>query len=226
MVKQSFQSSAAIVFDKNEPIYTNRSTGKFKKGLSPGIIAGYGMVPGKKADLGKHNLVLGATLSEFAPHKRYWQWELYVQQYSTLEDGFTRRDGGDTVIANGVGFKLNYRERYNRTKVFSINAVPAQFRYNFSSFISAGAGVLVSAEVSRTTTRMYRVEFAQPNTLNMDKFEKEEGKTTESFASWRGALFADVQVGRVRTGPAIGLRFLQYTNPSHQQLLVYASWKL
>jgi PKD repeat protein len=226
MVKQSFQSSAAIVFDKNEPIYTNRSTGKFKKGLSPGIIAGYGIMPGTKADLGKHNLVLGATLSEFAPHKRYWQWELYVQQYSTLESGFVRRDGGDTVIANGVGFKLNYRERYNRIKVFSIDAVPVQFRYNFSSFFAAGVGALVSAEVNRTTTRIYRVEFAQPNTAGLTTAEKEEGKSSESFANWRGALFADVQLGRVRTGPAVGLRFLQYTNPMHQQLLLYASWKL
>ena len=225
MVKQSFQSSAAIVFDKNEPIYTNRSTGRFKKGLSPGIIAGYGFAPGTKADFGKHNLTIGATLSEFAPHKKYWQWELYVQQYSTLENGFERREGGDTVIANGRAFKLDYRERYNKVKVLAINAVPVQFRYNVSAFFSAGLGALVSAEINRHTTRLYRVKFAD-NAAGLDMAEKEEANSTESFANWRAALFADIQMGRVRTGPAIGLRFLQYTNPAHQQLMLYASWKL
>jgi hypothetical protein len=43
MQKRSFESRAAIVFDKNEPIYTNRSTGGFKKGISPGILLGIGI---------------------------------------------------------------------------------------------------------------------------------------------------------------------------------------
>lgn len=225
MVKRSFLSSASIVFDKNDPIYTNKSRGSFKKGWSPGIIAGYGFLPGTKPDMGDKNLILGFSLSEFAPYKRYWQWELYLQRFSTSEHDFVRTDGGDTVIANGRGYKLNYRERYQRSRVLAINLVPLQFRYNFSSLLSAGVGTLVSAEISRSIKHLYRVSFAE-NPLGLGIVEKQEGTSSESFANWRAALFADVQLGKVRTGPALGLRFLQFTNPSHQQLMLYASWKL
>lgn len=224
MVKKSFQSSAAIVFDKNEPVYTNKSLGRFKKGLSPGIIAGYGFLPGDKPDAGKNNFVAGVTLSEYAPYKRYWQWELYVQQHSSYEQLIGRRDGGDTLI-NGRDYKLAYRERYNKIRVLSIEAVPLSFRYNFSGLLSAGTGMLVSAELNRTTTQYYRAVVA-PNTQQPPVVpDKEESHASESLANWRGALFADVQLGRVRVGPAIGLRFLQYTNPAHQLLLLYGSWK-
>lgn len=224
MVKKPFVSRASIVFDKNEPIYTNRSVGRFKKGLSPGVIAGYGFLPGDKPEVGKQNFVLGATLSEFAPYRQYFQWELYLQQHSNYEQFLGRRDGGDTVI-NNRDYKLLYRERYNKVHVLSIEAVPLECRYNFSSFISAGAGVLVSGELSKTTTTFYRTQLVSPNQSPGEILEKEEAKNTATFATWRGALFADVQAGRVRTGPAAGFRFMQYTNPSHQLLLLYASWK-
>lgn len=225
MVKKSFQSSAAIVFDKNEPVYTNRSVGRFKKGLSPGIIAGYGLVPGNRADAGKNNFVAGVTLSEYAAYKRYWQCELYVQRHSGYEQLIGRRDGGDTLI-NGRDYKLAYRERYNRIRITSIELVPLSLRYNISEWFAAGTGVLVSAELNRTTTQMYRAvvatESGQQAPVVPDKEEISSGK---SWAEWRGALFADVQLGRVRVGPTLGLRFLQYIRPANQLLLLYVSWK-
>src|SRR5258707_11518198 len=39
--KIPFSTRAAIVFDRNEPVITNRSTAKFIKGISPGLMAGY-----------------------------------------------------------------------------------------------------------------------------------------------------------------------------------------
>jgi hypothetical protein len=56
-------------------------------------------------------------------------------------------------------------------------------------------------------------------------FEGEAGKQNEAFATLRGALFADAQLGMVRTGPAVGIRFHQYFNPSYQNIMLYASWK-
>lgn len=225
LVKNSFRSSAAIVFDKNEPIYTNKSVGSFKKGWSPGILAGYGFLPGSKPDIGKHNWVVGATLSEYAPYKRYWQWELYVQRYSSYEQLIGRREGGDTLI-NGRDYKLAYRERYNKVNVLTVELVPFSIRQNFNSWIAAGAGVLVAAELNRTTARMYRAVVAESTAqLPFVVPDKEEERAASSFGSWRGALFADVQLGRVRVGPVAGLRFLQYTNPCYIQLLLYAGWK-
>ncbi|WP_084206038.1 PKD domain-containing protein [Filimonas lacunae] len=224
MVKRSFVSSASIVFDKNEPIYTNRSTGRFKKGVSPGVILGYGFLPGDKPDIGNRNTTLGVTLSEYAPYKRYWQWELFVQRQSSYEHFIARRDGGDTLIDNR-DYKLIYRERYNKVRVATIEVVPLSLRYNFNSWLGAGTGVLVSATLHKTTRQMYRAVI-DPATQGAPALaDKEETSTTNSFDTWRGALFADVQVGRVRVGPSIGFRFLQYTNPAYQVLMAYASWK-
>jgi hypothetical protein len=55
--------------------------------------------------------------------------------------------------------------------------------------------------------------------------EGETGKKEEPFATLRGALFADAQLGLVRTGPTVGVRFHQYFNPSYQNIMLYASWK-
>ncbi|RZL16435.1 MAG: hypothetical protein EOO96_29150, partial [Pedobacter sp.] len=67
--KLPIKSGAAIVFDKNEPIYTNRAVGRFKMGLSPGIILGYGFPfeTDNKNYLNSKNVVIGASLAPYAP---------------------------------------------------------------------------------------------------------------------------------------------------------------
>ncbi len=225
MKKLPFTSRAAIVFDKNEPIYTNRSVGRFRKGLSPGIIIGYSSTLGYSLqELARQQYSLGFTLSEYAAYKKYFQWELYLQGFRETETFIGRQQGGDTVI-NGVGYKLEYRDHYKKVKVFALEAVPLEFRYNIASFASAGAGALVAAEINRTTTRVIRASAIRGGTPNAIMLEGEQGSNTASFADWRGAVFADVQLGRVRVGPAIGARFLQYVNPSHQRIFLYATWK-
>lgn len=226
MKKLPFTSRASIVFDKNEPIYTNRSVGRFKRGLSPGIIIGYGMALGSSIkDIAKQNYTIGFTISEYAAYRKYFQWELYLQGYKEYEQFMGRRTGGDTIL-NGVAYKLEYSDIYKKEKVFAFEAVPLEFRYNLSSFASAGAGALVAGEFNRTTKRIIRAQAIQNNPPRTISLEGEQGKRSESFAEWRGALFADIQLGRVRVGPAVGVRFLQYFNPSHQRILFYASWKI
>jgi PKD repeat protein len=225
MQKTNFISSASIVFDKNEPVYTNRSVGKFKKGISPGIILGYGRALGsKEADAGKNSYTIGATLSQFHPHTKYFQWELYLQHYEAYDRLLSRVLNRDTSI-NGTVYKMNYRDIIARTKVLSIEAVPIEFRYNLSSFFSAGTGVAVSGEISRVTSNILKAELVQPATGATSTVTAEGGKRTESFAAWRVAPFIDIQFGRVRTGPLAGVRLLQYTNPSQLRLFFYAAWK-
>lgn len=226
MKKLPFTSRAAIVFDKNEPVYTNRSVGRFKKGLSPGIIIGYNTIPGKvPADILPQNYVLGFSLSEYAAYKKYFQWELYLQKSRTYEYYAGRRTGGDTII-NGAVYKVEYRDLYQRQKVFSVEAVPLFFRYNLNAFMVAGAGALVAVDVERTTTPVVETYVQRPNGTGLELFKGVQPAQQESFANWRGALFADLQLGIVRAGPAAGIRFLQYMNPSHQRIFLYASWKL
>ncbi|WEK35059.1 MAG: PKD domain-containing protein [Candidatus Pseudobacter hemicellulosilyticus] len=224
MRKEAFSSSAAIIFDKNEPIYTNRSVGRFKKGLSPGVIVGYGTALGSTLkNLGRQNYTLGFTLSEYSAYKKYFQWELYLQGYQETETFLGRRTGRDTMI-NGVGYKLEYSDSYLREKVFAFEAVPLELRYNFNSFISGGAGALVAGEFSRTRSRRVQA-MVSGATGEGQLLEGTMDKESEAFAEWRGAFFADLQFGRVRVGPALGVRFLQYMNPGQQRLLFYASWK-
>jgi hypothetical protein len=66
----------------------------------------------------------------------------------------------------------------------------------------------------------------RPNGQGLTLVKGAYEKQLESFANWRGAFFADFQLGIVRAGPAAGIRFLQYMNPSHQRIFLYASWKL
>lgn len=224
--KLPFTSRAAIVFDKNEPVYTNRSVGKFRKGISPGIIIGYNMnVGSRKAAISPGQYHIGFSVSEYAAYRQYFQWELYLQPGRQFENLGTRRVGGDTVI-NNIPYKVEYRETYERVTIFSAELVPLHFRYNLSSFASLGAGGLVGTEISKTTNRYVRTKMAQPNPTDTDIDEGELGKRTEDWTSFRGAVFGDLQLGRVRAGPAAGIRFLQYFNPSHQRMVFYLSWKL
>jgi PKD repeat protein len=224
--KVSFVSRAAIVFDKNEPVYTNRSVGRFKKGLSPGIILGFGTIPGKvPTDLSQQNYSLGFTISEYAAYRKYFQWELFLQSHRSFENYVGRRQGGDTSF-NGQNYKIEYRDFFRKTKVVSFEAVPVEFRYNLASFASAGVGALVSGEISRASTNIEQARINNPNGTGFFTLEGERGTKTESFATWRGGVFVDAQLGKVRVGPAVGVRFTQYVNPSYQRLLFYISWKI
>jgi hypothetical protein len=226
MKKLPFTSRAAIVFDKNEPVYTNRSVGRFRKGLSPGIIVGYNMNVGDRpAAISPAQYHIGFTLSEFAAYRKYFQFELYLQPPKQFENLLSRRTTGDSIL-NGQVYLIEHRNTYERIKVLSVEAVPLHFRYNLSSFASVGAGGLVAAEISRETSNRVEAKLVRPNPRDTLTLENISGTIKEKGASFRGALFADLQLGRVRVGPAAGIRFLQYFNPSHRRLVLYLHWKL
>jgi hypothetical protein len=223
MQKVPFTTRAAIVFDKNEPIYTNRSVGRFKKGISPGLLVGYSFPLGS-APSAPRSSVLGLALSEYAAYKRYLQWEVFLQPQQAYERLVERRFGGDTVI-NRIPYKVEYRDRFEKVKIVSLEAVPLQLRYNLTSFASAGAGGIIAAEINRSTTPIVRMRLQQPNQTGLDQLEGTGRTRSQSFAHWRAGLFADLQLGRVRTGPVAGVRYVYYSSPSQEGIMLYASWK-
>jgi hypothetical protein len=127
---------------------------------------------------------------------------------------------------NGVGYKVDYKDLYKKVQVFGIEAVPIQIRYNWRSWIGTGAGLLVAGELSRKTSDYEEAALIQANGQSGMIITGEKNSRTESFSEWRGALFADLQLGMVRAGPALGLRFLHYVNPSQQRLYFFATWRL
>ena len=229
--KLPIKSGAAIVFDKNEPIYTNQAVGRFKMGLSPGIIVGYGFpFQSNQSNYNQRNsLTIGATLSPYASHKYYWQTELYVNSFReatyevpTASVGLKR----DTVI-NNTEFIITDKQHYKTQKVITMNVVPLQFRYNINKYLGAGLGALVAIDLYQKTSDELRYKLLKPTAgiLENVTLNQAMGTTTKNFSELSASFFADAQLGLVRVGPALGLRYLFDPKTSHSNISTYISWK-
>nr|WP_121271240.1 PKD domain-containing protein [Pedobacter schmidteae] len=233
--KLPFKSGAAIVFDKNEPIYTNRATGRYKMGLSPGIIAGYGF-PFKNGNTpfsGQKNITFGASLAPYAPHRYYWQVELYASSFAEKEYLVKRTPGNDRLMPIVVDGKqqegaLKYVDSLMRTKVITINIVPLQMRYNFNKYIGAGVGTMVSFNIDEQSTPSKTALFGVVNasgTSQQVTLKKAFDKISNNFNDFQNTLFTDIQVGKVHVGPSLGFRYLYTFQGSNNRLITYLTWK-
>ncbi|MBB2144156.1 hypothetical protein GM921_01550 [Pedobacter sp. LMG 31464] len=226
--KLPIKSGAAIVFDKNEPIYTNRAVGRFKMGLSPALIIGYGFPfqTDNKNYLNDKNFVIGASLAPYAPHRSYWQVEVYLNTFKentflvNTDVGISR----DTIV-NKIPYRIDRKDNYRTTKIMTINAVPLQFRYNLNKYIGAGAGTLVSVNLydKSTDELRYRLIPAQGTQVNLNVIAND---LTKRFSDINASFFADVQLGLVHVGPSIGFRYLYDPKTNNSRMGTYLTWKL
>ncbi|WP_316792324.1 hypothetical protein [Pedobacter frigoris] len=233
--KLPFKSGAAIVFDKNEPIYTNKAAGRYKMGLSPGIIAGYGFPfeSGNTPFAGQKNITFGATLAPYAPHRYYWQVELYASSFAEKEYLIQRTEGNDRIVpvlvdGKRVEGKLKYSDSTAKVKVMTINIVPLQLRYNFNKYFGAGAGTLVSLNIDKQSKpgKESLYEVLSANGVGTPLTVKESfDKISSSFSDFQNTLFADVQIGKVHVGPSIGFRYLFTLQNTNNRLITYLTWK-
>ncbi|MES2827776.1 MAG: hypothetical protein V4687_06470 [Bacteroidota bacterium] len=232
--KLPFNSGAAIVFDKNEPIYTNRSVGKYKTGFSPGVIAGYGfpLERGNTPAAGQKSLSLGASIAPYAPHRYFLQAELYASYYSEKEYLINRTDGGGRVVvldgANGrkEEFRINYIDSTAKIKALTINIVPIQLRRNFNKYFGAGIGSLISFNLKKESlpSRSGVLEsLVTPGTTTTIK--ENYAKLKNGISDFQNTIFADIQVGKVHVGPAIGFRYLYTIQNTSNRLITYLTWK-
>lgn len=227
--KIPFSSSAAIIFDKNEPIYTNRATAKFIKGFSPGIVAGYTFSPNSSDYTLKGPLQLGAVLAPFAPSRPYFQVEVFagLLEKESAQTAIVR-DKRDTTV-NGQLYLIRGRNQATTTTRQSLQLVPLHFRYNFNSWIGMGVGAMAQVNIATKTTvesKIYLTDMQQ-----QDVVAKVVGETIANnpkwFASFNAAPFVDLQVGKIKSGPAIGLRYLrQVTGDTPDRFFIYAIYKL
>ena len=233
--KLPFKSGAAIVFDKNEPIYTNSAKGKYKMGLSPGIIAGYGF-PFKDGNTplsGQQNISFGVSLAPYAPHRYYWQIELYASTFNEKEYLVKRTMGNDRLVPITIDGKqqearLKYADSTVRTKLVTVNFVPLQMRYNFNKYIGAGIGTLVSLNIDEQTVpgKQGRYELVNATGTTQEvTLKKAFEKISNSFNDFQQTLFTDIQVGKVHVGPSIGLRYLYTFQGGNNRVITYLTWK-
>lgn len=225
--KRPIRSGAAIVFDKNEPIYTNRAVGRFKMGLSPGIIVGYGFPFETNTSnyLNNKNFVIGGSLAPYAPHRSYWQVELYINTFK--ENTYLVNSSvlsKDTII-NNTPYRIDKKDHYKTRKVMTINAVPLQARYNLNKYVGAGAGALVSLDLYDKDIDELRYNLTAANGTGNVNFNRIANSVKERFSDLRASLFADVQFGLVRVGPSIGFRYLYDPKTNNNRMATYATWK-
>jgi hypothetical protein len=226
--KIPFSTRAAIVFDRNEPVMTNKSTARFIKGISPGLMAGYVYSPSNGNYSTNGSLQLGYVLSPFSPSRPYFQLEIFAgllqQDYKTTG---VIQDQTDTAI--GIGkYVIVGRETKTTIKRNSFEVTPLHFRYNICNWVGFGAGAQVMVNISEQATTEYKVYMNStlqpiiPSTAST--LQKSE---TLWLHTWNAAPFVDLQIGRVRTGPVIGLRYLRLLKGEvSNRLFLYAGIKL
>jgi hypothetical protein len=225
--KLPFASRATIVFDQQAPVSTNLAQADFRPGRSPELIAGYGLHFGRAGldESSDNNFSIGAGLSPFSPFRKYLQWELFLslQNYPEVLVGQVRTV--DTMVGGqtGTGIILPYQ----RKKVISLDLVPLQLRYNFWDWLGAGAGALAAIDaVSITKPREdYFIYYSNNPTVPV-KSQVTGPASVQWFNRADLALFADLQLGKVRAGPAIGIRWLRYLIHAQNRLFIYACWRL
>jgi PKD repeat protein len=224
--KLPIYTSAGIVFDKNEPIYTNRAAGRFKMGLSPAIIAGFGFPLQAKGSsfLTQRNIVLGASIAPYSPFKKYLQAEIYMsdfQEVSTSRSVTTRKD---TVIGKS-NYLITSRSQTTSNKITMLNIVPVSLRYNFNKYVGGGVGALVSVDLNNTFKNNINYELTGINGIASTDIEAVADNIKKSFSDMRASVFADVVMGLVRVGPAIGFRYFYDPKSSVSRTTTYVTWK-
>ena len=222
--KLPFESNAAIIFDNNKPIYTNNQKGYFKPGKSFGVIAGYNLFFGKNVK-DENYFSIGGSISPYAPHRKYLQGELYVGYLQFPEKLINNRTENKDTVINGTMFHIFGREIYAKSNIIKLDLVPLQLRYNVNDWVGAGVGTILSFN-AYTKVNNREVIFMQQQPNPTPIIIGKEYPSSTWFTNFDAAAFADVQLGRVRVGPVLGVRYLHYFRFPRNGLYAYIAWRL
>ncbi len=229
---QSFRGRTDIYFDKNEPITTNFSTGRFKKGLSPMVFVGYHLFlqpPNSDATTTTVNNgpMLGVGLAPIAPYRKlYWQVEVYANAYRASEATTLYEPGEIEYTYPGTDRTQPYKyERYDRhihTRFIQLRMVPLHLRYNFNRWVSAGVGALAET----TINTKYKEERTYHLLAAAGELAARLPYSDQRTAMGRLHIqpFADINFGRTYLGPVLGLRYAFGGNEGQFGQL-YAAWR-
>jgi hypothetical protein len=231
---------ASIVFDKNPPIVTRRAPTHFKPGLSPGLHSGWYFFPQEQQP---NHFALGLSLAPFKPYRAYLQWELWAglpgqairsidREQETIRwlDVFEVPSPFEAIIDSVT---TRVVERIEEPLYFQL--VPFHLRKNASDWLGFGGGLLLNLAYRRVETietlTTERIVYRFPDeTMPLPDFYLRQEMTSRSQSqNWtaQAAAFADVRLGRVRQGAALGLRaLLPLERRPAPYFLVYLGWRL
>lgn len=212
--KFDLNCQAKIVFDKNPPIKTNSASTHFT-GSSLGIKAGVYLATN---DFSQKRYFMGATYSPFKSYRLFYQPEIAIG-YGTgasCSQFIELIDPPQTFI----GFLHNIDSTF-----YFVDIIPLQIRKNFNSFISAGIGGQLSFIFGEEVQTFRETQEDHPECGQLDPTHPPI-QGTQNFSALSPAVFADINVGRVRNGPALGLRYLYALKKNDANYLqLFANWK-
>ncbi|MDY8136793.1 PKD domain-containing protein [Aquimarina sp. 2201CG5-10] len=221
--KKKTKSRTAIYFDKNEPIITNYATTRFIPGISIGAKAGYIINP----DLDNSTeYFVGATLSPFKSYRLYYQAELLFSSasYDEIINSEIRR-----VNADGSQNLIRFSE-LNQLNTITTYAVPGSLRYNLNNFVAIGAGVQLKLDITsnnnqETTGTGFNINQngAIDRNPDLDSFDTRE--IDNSFSNIQTGVFIGMNIGTVRIGPSLGVRYVYNFDAPNSQIQLYGIWK-
>ncbi|MDP4218522.1 MAG: hypothetical protein Q8927_20165, partial [Bacteroidota bacterium] len=226
--KIPFSTQAAIIFDHNAPVITNKATARFIKGLSPGIMVGYSLLPSGGGYSATGPLQFGYVLAPYAPSRPYFQAEAFVGLLQ--QDAFTGaivKDQADTLIG-GALYLISGRQTKTTVQRNSFEITPLHYRYNIGKWIGIGLGAMAQINISEQTTVEHKVYFSlQQLPLNVMTAVSKEKSAVRYLGSWNAAPFADLQIGRVKGGPVVGIRYIRLLSGNiTDRFFLYAGFKL
>lgn len=215
-----FKARTAIYFDKNEPIITNYATGRFHKGLSPVVMAGFEKAFGSGRV--SNGIVTGVGIAPIAPRLPYLQFELYYKQgLATTTTQVTNIDRPGIIIIDSLQREFGYKnfDSTETNSISQIRLIPAQLRYNINKYVSVGAGAIVSADIGgyQEAKKTYMLQ-GPAGLFPYDVLTKEKIK---SFSNISARPFFDLQLGLVKWGPHLGFRYY-YNGKENSYGFIYA----
>ena len=220
--KKKTISKTAIIFDKNAPIITNRSTTRFLPGLSLGVKAGYNYFPELETST---SYFLGATLSPYKSYRWYWQVELLSSLHTFNTGGKVVEEvTGDPRADVFNVTKTTTTSSYTNTDI----EVPILMRYNINDYIGVGAGLQAKVSALEKGEKEVLVEdfnrFQQLEDELIDSVSDKED-IQSSFSNIRPGLLLEVTGGFARIGPSIGARYIITPEKNDNYFQFYAIWK-
>lgn len=223
--KKKTKSQTAIYFDNNDPIITNYAVTRFTPGISIGAKAGY--ITSPQLNNSKEFMV-GATISPYKSYRGYLQAELMLSAGS-----FDEIKNFKNEISNPGGFleTYNYEQLKEHTNI-SVYIVPVSYRYNLNNYIALGAGPQIkldlNSKICTSTTGKFSITIPDENIVIEDETRNTftYNEITSGFTHFKAGIFADVTAGFARIGPSIGARYVYQFDKNHNQIQLYAIWKI
>ncbi len=219
-----FKARTAIYFDKNEPIITNYATGRFHKGLSPVVMAGFEKAYG--SGRASDGIITGIGIAPIAPWRPYLQFELYFKQgLSTATTKISKIERPGVIVIDSLQRRYDYKtfDSSQTNSISQIRLVPAQIRYNINKYISIGTGAVVTADMGGYTQSVRR--FMLPSATGIQfQYDEVMKQNIKAFSNIKMRPFFDIQLGLVKWGPHAGYRYY-YNGRQNSYGFIYAGFR-